>query len=166
MQSQLTRTKSRLPETLDRLSREIEKAYAFADRDYVIFGSASLCIRGILDREPGDIDIFMTKKLWGALLPNNGWFVETPAATHPPILSNETYDIHIHAFFDWSNEFCEMNVAELIRNKESVWYDHWVYPVVTVQEALRVKEQAAHLGGHTKHLPDIEIINKWLAKTN
>lgn len=159
----MTKTEvSRLAETLEKLRTQIELAFPFADREYVIFGSTSLAIRGIIDREPGDIDIFMTQKLWGSLLANDDWHIETPKANDPPILVNDTTPIMIHSFFDWSNEFCKMNVQELLDNKEWVWYDHWVYPVVTVTEALRVKEAAAFLGGHQKHLPDIEVIKKWL----
>lgn len=157
----------KLLHTVEALNNEIDLAYPFAhQKDYVIFGSASLAMRGILDREPGDIDVFMTRKLWGRLLANEDWIVETPKATHPPILSNKTLPITVNAFFDWSNEFADMDAAHLIANKEWIWYNYWVYPVVSVQEALRVKEAAAYLGGHAKHLPDIEVIKEWISKTH
>lgn len=149
--------------TIEELDQQIQRCYPFADKEYVIFGSASLILRGILDRPAGDLDVFMTRKLWGALLANEDWHVETPKATHPPILVNDTTPVMIHAFYDWSNELCIMEPQKLIKDREYAWYNHWVYPVVSVDEALRVKIDAAELGGHVKHLPDIKVIQEWLA---
>lgn len=156
-----------LLETLTTLDCQIGLAYPRAHLDYVIFGSTSLVIRGVLDRIPGDIDVFMTPRLWSGLSADKDWHVEIPNPNHPPILVNDKTPIMIHAFYDWSNEFADMNVAELLRTKQPIWYKNWVYPVVSVEEALRVKEAAALAGAKAaKHLPDIEVIKEWLASRN
>lgn len=159
----MTMTETRkLADTVEELDRQIQLAYPFAERDYLIFGSAQLVMRDILDREPGDIDTFMTRKLWGRLLANEDWHVETPKAGDPPILVNDNTPITIHAFFDWANPYAHMDVAKELEMKEYIWWNHWVYPVMPVTEALRIKEAAAYLGGHEKHLPDIDVIKEWL----
>lgn len=155
---------TKLDETLASLHRELQNTEV-RPGEWVIFGSTSLVLWGVLDRTPGDIDIFVSKRVWGALLAREGWFVETPKAGDPPILSNETTEIPIHAFFDWSDEAVHMDVPYLLGQPHYVYQFNTYWPVIAVEEALRHKEAALAHGGSKvqKHVPDIAIINEWLA---
>ena len=130
--------------------------------DYVLFGSTPLIMRVILEREPGDVDVFVSKHIWGALLAVEGWEVETPRAGDPPILVAHL-PLPTHLFYEWRDEFAYMDAAELIRNAETV--NGW--RCVSVEEALRVKEAAWEARFDyppvLKHGPDIEKIKAWLA---
>ena len=151
--------------SLEYLRHELQAidTYYF-DAEWAIFGSTSLIMRGILNREPGDIDIHLDKRVWGALLSRPGWFVETPKAGDPPILSNEICPIPIHAFFDWSDENVMMNVPKLISDSEVIelFGDKW--RVIPVLDALAHKKFALAYGTDRvqKHVPDIEVIERWL----
>lgn len=134
------------------------------ENEYVIFGSTSLILRGILDREPGDIDVHLSRRLWGSLLADECWFVETPKAGDPPILSNDQHNIPIHCFFDWSDSHVQMNVPALIENAETVVRYGMRWRVVPVLDALNHKKWALAKGSKAveKHIPDIKIIEDWL----
>lgn len=150
--------------TMFNLYNELNNVRGFYDNEYVIFGSTSLIMRGILDREPGDIDMFVSKRVWGKLLPRDGWNSETPKAGDPPILVNKTTPIMIHAFYDWSDPEVDMDVPHLLANPESIEYEGFLWNCIPVREALRHKEHAMAKGtiGVQKHIPDIELINEWL----
>lgn len=131
------------------------------ERDYVIFGSASLVIRGIIDRLPEDIDVMVSRRVWGALLPRATWSVLTPTAGDPPILEGES-EVPIHAFFDWADRHVWMDVSAMLRHAEIV--NGW--RVVRVEDALRHKQEALAYGvNHPKrqrHLADIALIENYL----
>lgn len=151
-----------LDETLFYLATEIARNYRL--KDYALFGSTSLVLNGVLDREPGDIDILTTRRLWGKLLRSHEWHVETPKAGDPPILVNDTMPIIIHAFFDWSDRYVVMDVPRLIRTANVVDTKYGEWRVIPVEEALRHKKAALAYSSKKvdKHIPDIEIIEDWL----
>jgi hypothetical protein len=145
---------------LDRLEGELWAANA--QKQYALFGSASLVLRGILDREPGDIDVHVTKRVWGTLLARPNWYWETPKAGDPPILALDA-SITIHAFFEWSDTFVEMDVPALISNAEDVPYGGNVYRCIPVIDALQHKRDAVNYDPKkSKHIPDIQIIEEYL----
>lgn len=152
--------------TMFNLYNELNAVRGFYGNEYVIFGSTSLIMRGILDREPGDIDMFVSRRVWGKLLTreDSGWNPETPKAGDPPILVNKSTPIMIHAFYDWSDPEVDMNVVNLLANPEAIEYEGFLWNCIPVKEALRHKECAMDKGtiGVQKHIPDIETINKWL----
>lgn len=149
---------SRLQETLDIIKLCLSWAEAMPD-EWTIFGSTSLVLRGILDREPGDIDMFVSRRVWGQWLAMDDWYVETPKAGDPPILTNGVTPIPVHAFFAWENEHCGMDVSELLRTSETVNG----FRCIPVCDALNHKKFA--LAGNpelTKHAPDIAMIERWM----
>jgi hypothetical protein len=152
-----------LRDSLRRLYRELGVGACWP-QEYVIFGSASLAIRGILEREPGDIDMFVSKRLWGRLLPRDGWFTETPKAGDPPILTLNT-PIPVHAFYDWSDPWVGMDVERLLKTGErfkakelnSAWQ------LVPIEEARRAKAHAIANVDNAKaeiHKQDIRLIDE------
>ena len=159
-----------LDESLQFLSHELVGCgiLPFMQGDYAIFGSASLVMRGILDRMPGDIDVHFSRKLWGAMLNRPRWFVETPTAGDPPILSNITSSIPIHAFFDWSDRHVAMDVPDLIERAEQIEAFGRHYQVIPVKDALAHKKGALAYGTAyvQKHVPDIAVIEGWLEELN
>jgi hypothetical protein len=153
-------------ETLNVLKRDIYKSQA-TQREWTLFGSASLVVNGVLDREPGDIDVFVSRRLWGALLPLRDYHVETPNAGDPPILVNDVTPITIHLFFDWSDKYVDMDVKDLLRRSTFVETDKVGFlRVIPVKDALAHKKHAMSYGSKAveKHIPDIAIIEEWLAK--
>lgn len=156
---ELLRGDGALDATLHNLRFNIDRAGH--STEYALFGSTPLIMRGILDREPGDVDVFVSKHLWGAMMQIEGWNVITPAAGDPPILV-AFLPLETHLFYAWRDDYVQMDAPELIRTAEVV--NGW--RCVTVEEALRVKE-AAYAARFEypkvlKHGPDIEIIKRWL----
>lgn len=155
---------TRLELALMRLSRALRGAGCLKLADYAIFGSTALILRGIIDREPGDIDVFVSRRAWGLLLADPEWVVETPNAGDPPILSHKGRrgcdDIHLNLFFAWRDDMVEINPLELIWGDAgemvvSERYGGW--RCATVAEVLRHKEAALSYGSAAvqKHRPDI-----------
>lgn len=132
--------------------------------DYAIFGSTAIRLRGIIHRPVGDVDVFVTKVIWGKLLARNGWRVETPRAGDPPILTYDLgLDAPIHVFFDWRDDAVDIDPARLISESERVGDTR----VATVREVLRQKYAAyACIEEHpsvAKHRPDILACEDWLS---
>lgn len=135
--------------------------------EHAIFGSTSLVLNGALNREPGDIDVFVSRRVWGALLARHeeGWFVETPNAGDPPILSNENWEIPVHLFYDWRDEKLDIDVDRMLFDARPSEEDA-AWRVIPVKEALRHKEEAFRWAEYdpsvNKHGPDIVKIKRWL----
>jgi hypothetical protein len=126
-------------------------------KEYVLFGSLPLILRGILWRDPHDIDVFVTKRVWGALLAREDtWHVETPDAGNPPILVSDKWNIPVHLFYEWAGADDDIEAAESIQQPDIV--DGW--RCVSVSTALRMKE-AAFKRGHSKHWADILAIDAY-----
>jgi hypothetical protein len=146
-------------ETLIDLLREL-RAVQTVPAEWTIFGSASLLINGVLDREPSDIDVFVSRRVWDALLARPDW--HGPKAGDPPILVNDTTAIAIHLFYDWP----DIDVPDLIKRslrKYSLDAEHW-FVVIPVEDALLHKKMALKYGSEKvqKHIPDIAVIEEWL----
>lgn len=151
--------------TLVNLLREFRAVQAIPG-EWAIFGSASLLIRGVLDREPSDIDVFVSRRVWGALLARPDWHVETPKAGDPPILVNDTTTTAIHLFYDWSDRYVDIDVPDLVSrssSRYSIDAEHW-FMVIPVEDALLHKKMALRYGSEKvqKHIPDIAVIEEWL----
>jgi hypothetical protein len=131
--------------------------------EYTIFGSAALIKRGILDREPGDLDVMVTKRLWGRLLNRKGWEVETPKAGDPPMLVRSDWPVLVNIFFDWSSPAAEIDPEYLLKTSE--WTDDR-YRLASVEEVLRHKEEAAEYQKRrkkgSKHNKDIKAVEEHL----
>jgi len=129
--------------------------------EYVIFGSTALRARNIITRTPDDIDVIVTRRVWGALLGRGEWRVETPNAGDPPILTLDTPH-PLHLFFDWRDDAVYIDPMYLLVTAEHALD----LRVATVEEVLRHK-RAAYACIETnpsvaKHLPDIEACVAWL----
>lgn len=138
--------------TLKELAFELRSVGARQD-EYVLFGSTPLIMRGIIDRAPGDVDIFVTRRVWGALLPRLGWEVEVPAAGDPPILVFSG-DPSVNAFYDWTKTKPHVNVERCFVSATEV--DGWM--CASTEEILIHKEFA--IGKTQKHIEDVEAIRE------
>lgn len=159
----------RLEATLHRLDIELRRAEY--GKVHTIFGSAAMAMRGLLPRDPGDIDLMVSRVTWANLMAR-GWEVETPNAGDPPILRLRA-PIHVHAFYDWKDEHVHMNPAQVLAEGEQV-----VIPVqgratlwrlAPLETLLRHKEEALAWEGEDKitdpgkfdrHRADIEILKE------
>lgn len=147
------------------LRRELRNTSAHKLGDYAIFGSTALILRGIINRAPGDIDVFVSRRVWGALLPDRRWWVETPNAGDPPILSLKS-EINLNLFFAWRDDMVDIDATKLIEKDSelvtSERYGSW--RCATVEEVLRHKEAALSCGSPAvqKHRPDIEACRIYL----
>jgi hypothetical protein len=133
--------------------------------EHVVFGSASLVLREIIDRSVGDLDVIVTRRVWGALLARPRWRWLTPKAGDPPILERPiglAHEIPIHAFFDWHDPAVEIDCGDLLARAELVG-DFWLAPV---EDVLEHKRQAyaclAEFPQVAKHGPDIKAIERHL----
>lgn len=149
--------------SLTRLRHELRQVEA--NDEYAIFGSASLLIRGIISRDPGDIDVLVSPRVWGQLLPRPGWIWETPNTGDPPILSWPSTNIPLHLFFDWRDPWLEINVTESIEAGESVysWLDGEYWRCVPKDEVRRHKVDVIRYPDNAKrkmHEEDIAAIDR------
>lgn len=140
-------------------------------REYVMFGSASLVVRGVIDRAPGDIDMFVSKRVWGRLLDRRIWGWSTPDAGSPPILTTKVLDREINLFFDWYDPWLSIDVRQLLAegwdpgSSNLVRYQGDAWPCVSLQEAKRHKQEAIRYPLNSKkalHQSDIAAIEKAL----
>lgn len=129
--------------------------------EYAIFGSTPLILAGIIDRDPGDVDIAVSKRVWGQLLDFGQWEVQTPNAGDPPILVFDRVGyLPIHLFYEWSDPMVEIDIPKLIK-------DAWIiegYRCATLKEILRHKRAALSHGSEKvqKHRPDIAALEEVL----
>lgn len=165
----MTYTSEGLSRSLSILRMEMDEVDWTYNSQYAIFGSASLVIQGVLQREPGDIDVMMTRRLWGTILAERpDWQVETPKAGDPPMLVYNSSPIHISAFFDWSSLYVDMDMPHLISTAETVKYLDRNYKVIPVQAAWAHKRDALKFSTKEvqKHVPDIQAIEEWINDSN
>lgn len=90
-----------IEDSLDTLLVLLERTQA-RDDEYVLFGSAVLYLHGL--REPdtvGDVDVFVSRRVWGALLADQMSYVLTPQAGDPPMIERVT-EPPLHLFYDWT----------------------------------------------------------------
>lgn len=149
-----------IEESLALLTHEVDRVDG--DGDYAVFGSTALKLRGIIDREPDDVDVIVTRRVWGALLARKGWEVETPNAGDPPILTRKCGN-DLHLFFAWRDDYVAIDPDYMMLTSERVdgiW-------VCSVEEVLRHKRAAytalEFFPKVAKHAPDIEACEQWLA---
>ena len=145
-----------IPEFLQTMLNELAfelKAVGARQDEYVLFGSTPLIMRGIIDREPNDIDIFVTRRVWGALLPRLVWEVEVPAAYDPPILVFHGMP-SVNAFYDWTKTKPHVNVDRCFASATEL--DGWM--VASTEEILIHKEEATERVA--KHINDIAAIKE------
>lgn len=76
-----------------------------SDDEYVLFGSVVMHLHGIdVGRPPGDVDVFVSRRVWGALLGSTGAAVRTPRAEDPPFLEWDMEDgPNLHMFYEWAS---------------------------------------------------------------
>jgi hypothetical protein len=145
------------------LEHELRWSEARTD-EACIFGSASLVMRGVIDREPGDIDVFVSRRVWGILLAH-GWGWETPDAGNPPMLIRTVAGKKICLWFDWSDPWLSIDVTALLREHDHVEFDGSIWPLVPLSEAKRHKQEAIRYPHNSKrklHEEDIAAIDKVL----
>lgn len=123
--------------------------------EYVIFGSTPLILRGILERQPGDVDVFVSRRLWGRWLAMPGWDWETPKAQDPPILYYNS-EPAINAFFDWTKVKPFVDPSECFASAELTQG----FMCASTEEILKHKQGAS--ADLSKHISDIEAIKESL----
>ncbi len=160
---------TRFEQALHTLGRALRDVGASRKGEYSIFGSTALILRGIIDREPGDIDVFVTRRVWGLLLPDRRWWVETPNVGDPPILVHDgrpgMNDIKLNLFFAWRDPQVEIDAEEVLENRSALVLSKWgSWRCTSVEEVLRHKEAALSYGSPAvqKHRPDIEACRIYL----
>lgn len=150
-----------LRDSMDALAHELAAVKGW--QEHAVFGSTALSVRRIIEREPDDIDVMVSRRVWGELLPREGWHVETPNAGDPPILTLDTPN-PLHLFFDWRDDAVQIDPLFLILTAERLIDLRYA----TVEEVLRHKRAAyACLETHpsvAKHAPDIEACVAWLGR--
>jgi hypothetical protein len=139
---------------LRRLRADLDMAYPDWEVEAALFGSVTLVLRDVIDREVGDIDMFVSKRVWGLMLPRARWRVLTPKPNHPPILAKTFNGYQTHLFFDWSNEHAFIDPAKLMADSEFV--QGW--PCATIEEVLRHKKEVQKT--FKKHEQDITEIER------
>ena len=142
---------------LDKLGTYLRHAGA-PTREYVLFGSAVLFLHGLRPAGTvGDLDVFVSRRVWGNLLALPSVDVLTPRADDPPLLEIPGIT-PIHVFYDWTARDDWLDVRECFRSAEPV--RSW--QCCSLQWLLDVKRGAVAVNGHEKHARDIPIIERHL----
>ncbi len=115
--------------------------------EYVIFGSAIMCIMGI--RKCHDIDIVVSEKLWEKCLDSNNWILGKALSGSDKM----TFE-NIEIFKNWSPG--EWNISELINTAEII--DE--IPFANHNHLINWKKMM----NREKDKIDIELIRKYLNK--
>lgn len=147
-----------------RLDHELRAVDAL--NEHAIFGSTAIRMRGIISRDPGDIDVLVSKRAWGLLLARPGWHAETPNAGDPPILAFDTV-VPLHLFYEWKDDFVQINAPFSIAHyAETVEWGGFSLRCVMPEEILRHKRAALSYGDLKvqKHRPDIAAIEAHLSR--
>lgn len=147
-----------------RLATEMKLVDITSDA-YAIFGSASFVMRGILSREPKDIDVLVEKWVWARLFTRRHWSVLTPTVGDPPILMLPT-TIPVHVFYDWRDNHVNIDVAKCISLAAPVFFVSRLFQCVRVSDGMDHKRQTiAGYPDHPKvpqHKDDLDQIERWL----
>ena len=150
--------RTHLDQALGLLGRELFDVNA--GDEYAIFGSTTLVLRGVVDRGVGDVDVMVTRRVWGALLARPGWDVLTPNAGDPPILVREAAT-PLHLFYDWNDVALWMNPAVVIAEADVVEG----FRCASLQEVLRHKREVIawlDTPPQNKHRPDAIAIEAFM----
>lgn len=148
---------TRVEGTLAHLSHQLGIVDA-TSRDYVLFGSGVMYLHS-LRGDVGDLDVYVTKEVWGKWLPLPNWMVKTPRADDPPYLTFLGGAIEIHAFFDWTWRDKWMDVRSCFQSSQQVYG----FSCASLYEVLRHKREAANWN-IAKHIRDIPVIEHHLAE--
>lgn len=77
--------------------------YKSKPNEYRIGGSAAMYLQGI-DVVPGDIDFYVTRRVWNGLV-DRGWEPMIIDRRDPPLARFEFFDITLDCWYDWRNRF-------------------------------------------------------------
>lgn len=148
-----------IDDALDTLFALLERADA-RDGEYVLFGSAVLYLHGLRDPETvGDIDVFVSRRVWGAIFSQPLSFVRTPGVEDPPFIERVT-DPALHIFYDWTPRDAEwMTMRECFDTAEQV--RGWQCASLATIRGHKVGASKANPGSerHAKHLRDVALID-------
>lgn len=151
--------------------------------DALLFGSAPLVLYGIRAEPIGDVDVMVSRTLWGRLLAlrdDMGIYdanVLTPRADDPPLLEiqgSTDGSLNIHVFYDWTaRDESWISPADMRHDPELVDWEmagwRWPWVCVGLDEIVRHK-RGAHAANpdspiHEKHLADADEIDALLRTT-
>lgn len=152
-----------IEDSLDALFVALERVDA-QPYEYVLFGSAVLYLHDIRDGDTvGDIDVFVSRRVWGALMAVDGAHVLTPRAGDPPLLEFRTSP-PLHLFYEWTSRDAEwITYHECWASAEAVrgWQ------CASLAEIRRHKAKSFEMNSdsplHQKHARDVELIDLRLA---
>ena len=132
-----------------------------------LLGSANLYVRGIIDRVPGDVDVMVSKRVWGDLLARPRWHWETPDAGNPPMLvAPLAFGIKASLFMDWKDDYVAIDIPQCLAQAEPVEWEGNIWPCVSPMEVRRHKLAAITYPLNSKreiHLKDIRAIEDFVA---
>lgn len=120
---------------------------------YVLFGSMPMWFKGLRPDGVGDLDVFVRKHVYEALLATGEWKEQKPRASDPPFLELETTP-PIHIFYDWEKRSNHMDIERCFEEAEYS-ADGWRYAPLT--EVVKWKLEARR----EKDIDDLLLINDY-----
>lgn len=148
------------------LREELDAVADPSETNHVIFASTALKLRGIIERDPGDIDVMVTKEVWGKLLPRPGWKFKTPKSGHPPILRYKG-ETSIDTWFAWENKYSKIDIDELFARAEWIDTEYGKFRVASVQDVIDYKKARIGVpaaGGSSNDKRDVKAAKDYLKK--
>jgi hypothetical protein len=128
------------------------------DPSIMVFGSAAMALHG-LDREPGDIDLFV--RPWAyPRLKSHGWEEQRPTPGDPPMLEWLGGLYPVHAFREWTarDDWIDMDRAW----GTSEWVGEWRVMPLWYVRYIKIAAYYANPDSerHAKHLRDVAMIDE------
>lgn len=119
------------------------RAVDAASHEWALFGSSSLFVRGIITREPNDIDVMVSRRVWGEALAHRArWDWRTPNAGDPPILDTSLMGKRIDLFFFWRDDHVHIDIQEELKTAEDVQWEGIRLRCTRVENVIAHKEGA------------------------
>lgn len=146
------------------LAAELQSVRVSLD-EFVLSGSMVMALHGIMVR-PGDVDMFVTKDLYGRLLSRKGWEELRPREGHPPMLEWSWFASHrgprelkLNAWYEWDDDHLGHEtgvevVEEAFASRELV--NGW--PCISLATLRRWKYMVAPV--QAKHFDHVELIDR------
>lgn len=156
---------------IDRLRTELNETAALVQQGklaeddefqpWVLFGSMPLLLHGLRETV-GDVDAFVTPRMWQLLANRAAWGVRLPDPRDPPFLERLYHGRWVHLFYRWDDRNPAVDALECRRRA------HFVrgWPCTPLEVIRRHKTTALEQNPgsllHAKHQLDVAAIDDYM----
>lgn len=153
----------RMNAQLNPLKAELKSAGIIGHDEYVLSGSVVMALHG-LDVKPGDVDMFVSERLY-QILKARGWTELRPGPPHhPPMLEWHCGKLQVHCWYVWDDEHhIPGDGDEVVRHAFESMEVVQTWPCMSLKLLRHWKMWVAPMV--PKHFAHIEMIDTYLNVT-